>query len=173
MQFRELIIAVDKETQRIVWHTPYREWPRMMPSTAQLAIFPWRGNTDVTNKSIDNLTVKHDRGGLALVDEFPDGAEKDRLLFVREQCILCWRWLIQLHDLRLSTVGLLPGIPLGKAGSNDRKLFEEEQSRMVDVITEEIAQYHDMIWMASDMDELELVATEMASKRHHNRQPYY
>lgn len=173
MAFREMIIAVDKDTQRIVWTTPYREWPRMMPSTAQLAVFAWRGNMDVDNAALEGFEVRHDRGNLSLSGPFPDGEEKQRLLFVREKCILCWRWLIQLHDLQLSTQGLLPGISLGANNTNDRKLFEEEKARMAEVIAQEIAQYHDMIWISSTREELESVAMDIASKRHHNRQPYY
>lgn len=173
MPFREMIMAVDKESQRVIWHTPYREWPRMMPSTAQLAVFAWRGSVDVKDQDFDDLNVRHDRRGIELSSFDGDESEKERLLFAREKCILCWRWLIQLHDLRLSTMGLLPGIPLGKKNTNDRELFEQEQSRMIEVIADEINRYHDRIWLAADPKELELLAQEMAGPRHHNRQPYY
>lgn len=173
MVFRELLIAVDKSTQRIVWKTPYREWPRMMPSDPNLAIFPWRGYTEVQLKDMDDLRVIHDRADIRILDQEIPKPEKERLLLLREKCMLCWRWLIQLHDLQKSVQGFLPFMPLGKEGTQDRKLFYEEQSRVSKIIAEEITDNHDRIWLAMDMDELSEIAEHLASKRHHNRQPYY
>jgi len=171
--FRELLIGVDKETQIIVWYTPYREWPRMMPSDPNLAIFPWRGFTDIALKDMDELKVIHDKANLHLKEQEIPMLEKERLLFQRKKCMLCWRWLIQLHDLQRSVQGFLPSLPLGKEGTQDRKLFHEEQSRVSKVIAEEITENHDRIWLARDSDELMAIAEHLASKRHHNRQSYY
>lgn len=171
--FRELLIAVDKETQRVVWRTHYREWPRMMPSDPNLAVFPWRGFTEVQLNDIDDLRVIHDKAEIRIADVEFSKNEKERLLFLREKCMLCWRWLIQLHDLQRSVQGFLPFYPLGKEGTNDRKLFYEEQSRVMKVIVDEIEENHDKIWLAKDSDELSEIAEHIASKRHHNRQSYY
>jgi hypothetical protein len=166
-----ILIAVDKESSRVAWHTAYRDWPRMMPDTPMLSVFNWIGESEVTPEQLISFEVINQNTYL-IPAEPVSLVEKERLTLLTTKCNICWRWLIQLHDLSRTTSGYLPDIPIGKAGTNDRDLFEQESRRMKDMIAEEITTYHSKIWLASSQAELEILVAELVQLRHSNIQAY-
>jgi hypothetical protein len=171
MRNYDILIAVDKESTRIVWHRAYREWPRMMPDTPMVAVFNWIGTTDATPDQINSFEVVNERTQLKWIGP-PTEQEKQRLTLLAAKCKICWSWLIQLNDLSRTVSGYLPDIPIGKTGTNDRGLFEQENSRVKDIIAEEIATYHSKIWTASSQEELEILVAQLVQQRHGNIQAY-
>jgi len=167
----DILIAIDKESSRVVWHRANRDWPRMMPDTPMLSVFNWIGDSEVTPEQLNSFEVINQK--TQLVHAGPvTASEKERLTLLATKCKICWSWLIQLNDLARTASGYLPDVPIGKAGTNDRDLFEQESRRMKDMIAEEIATYHSKIWLASSQAELEVLVAELVQLRHSNIQAY-
>lgn len=172
---RKFLVALDKESNRLVWAIAYQDWPRLVPGTPHLSVFLWASTTGPTLKDINQLKVQKDpdlRNQYMLVDP-PEGAEWERLMLLREKCKLNWHWLKNLYQLSRSVQGYLPGVPLGLPGSNDRALFEQEAQRINDVIAEEIANNHWRIWAANSQDELDQLRVDLFASRQNNPQGYF
>lgn len=168
----DILIAVDKESSRVVWHRAYRDWPCMMPDTPMLSVFNWIGDAEeVTPEHINSFEVINENTQLVPAEPVTP-EEKERLTLLATKCKICWSWLIQLNDLARTASGYLPDVPIGKAGTNDRNLFEQESQRMKDMIAEEIATYHSKIWLANTQLELEELVVQLTRLRHNNIQAY-
>jgi hypothetical protein len=148
-----IIIGLDRPSSRIVWYTEYRDWPKMIPSDPHISVYNWYGSSNVTPLELNNFGVVNIDGRLLRSE--PNLDDLPKLNLIRKKCKICWRWLTQLNQMYNSTCSYLPNIPLGKPNSNDRKLFLEEQQKVADMISIEIANYHHLIWMASTEEELD------------------
>lgn len=172
---RKFLVALDQESDRLIWGIPYQEWPRLVPGTPHLAVFQWINKTDITLKQINGVEVKKDpeaKGVFFTVDP-PIGEELERITLLRKKCNLTWRWLRNLHQLWRSVQGHLPGVPLGLPGSNDRALFNQEQQRINDIIAEEIHNNHWRIWTAESTEALDIIEGQVFAARQNNAQGHY
>lgn len=160
----DLLIAIDADTNRIVWNAPYREWPRMVPAIGTLSIQRYRDNKAITDQSIADSTKTYIQRRMQTVP-MATGEELKRLVLLKEKCRVCWRWLNSLHNRVRQNSCYLPDIPLGKSGTNARSLFLSEQIKQQDMIAAEIDDNHHLIWLASNMEELTLIADRLAEQR--------
>jgi hypothetical protein len=165
-----VLVAVEKEINRIAWISPYKEWPRLRPLDPYLSILSYRGI--ITTAKMQNIydfqvTLAEDK----LIQLGPvDAEQKSRLVLLNRKCAVCYRWLSGLHLLSMSVDGYIPDVPLGRTGTNDRMLFEQERTIMREIIATEIANNHHLIWDAVDIQELERIAEHLGEKRHRNQQ---
>lgn len=172
---RKFLVALDRESERLIWAVTYQDWPRLVPATPHLSVFLWSSQSGPTLRDINQFKTKKDpnkRNQYMLVDP-PQGAELERLALSREKCILTWHWLKNLHQLSRSVQGYLPGVPLGLPGSNDRSLFEQEAQRINETIAEEIANNHWRIWTANNLEELDQLRNSLFVNRQNNPQGYF
>ena len=81
------------------------------------------------------------------------------------KCRVCWRWLKGLYDWQRSVTSYLPDVPVGKKGSTERQLYNDQKEAIAEIIAEEIADFHHIIWQAKTIEELEVIADNLHDKR--------
>lgn len=173
-KIRNLLVVMDRETDRLVWATPYQEWPRLVPGLATLSSFQYFDPEGPSMVDINDLMVRRELGdGNKFIKVgLPIGAEFRKLILLKAKCDLTWRWLIGLHRLSLSVQGYIPNVPLGLPGTNDRALFEQELATVRENIAREINDNHWRIWAAETSSELEKIEQDLLVNRH-SSQIYY
>jgi hypothetical protein len=163
--FEDVMFITDKDTGLVVFHCAYREWPRMIPTNPMLSV-----NRTVVNlnknkdykKYANNFQLVFSEGELIYQDvNNLDEETLSKYIFNKEQCNVCWRWLCNMHRRLRYYEGYLPGVPIGKQGTNERKLFIEEQIRYKELMANEISENYHLIWLASNTEELELISEKI------------
>lgn len=172
---RYLLVVMDRESERLIWANLYREWPRFTPGVATLSAFPYFSVESPTMGEINDLMARKDLEDKTKFIKVgpPVGAEFRRLLLLRDQCGLAWRWLNSLYQLHRSAQGFMPGVPLGLPGTNDRALYEQELAAVSEMIAAEIANHYWKIWETKNTDDLESLENHLMTNRQNNIQIYY
>ena len=161
--FEDIMIITDKDNGVIIFNAPYREWPRMIPTNPLLnvnrIIINLNKNKDY-KKYANNFQLVFYEGELLYKDLLDEETIVKYQLY-KEQCSVCWRWLCNMHRRLRYHEGYLPGVPMGKQGTNERKLFLEEQNRYRELIANEIDDNYNLIWATNSSEELELLAEQI------------
>jgi hypothetical protein len=136
----------------------------MIPAIGTLSIHRYTDYRQPSNQNISDLSKTYSQSKIR-TEKMPVGDELKRLLLLKEQCKICWRWLTSLHNRIRQNSSYLPGIPLGMPGTNYRNLFIAEQTKLEEMIAREIDENYHLIWLAKSIEELEIIADRLAEQR--------
>lgn len=161
-KWENLLVVVDKRTERMVFRSFWTEWPQMIPGNNMFAVRNWRGWNDWSDEDWNNFKLNWgDIMRPVERDETPlSDSDRARLHVEREKSAVAWRWLNVLYSLHRSTEGMIPGIHLYESES-ERRLIEQERQSVNELIRKDLSQHWTKIWDASSMEEIESLAEEL------------
>ena len=164
-KWENLLLVMDKPTERIVFRAPWKEWPQMIPSTSQHVVRNYNGWTEFSDSDWSGFRVAWPRlvHGLELYDEniVPiDSVTRDRLVVERIKSGLAWRWLNVLYSFDRSVSGMIPGIDVVD-NEIELKLLQQERESVKKMIADDLKKNWQRIWEASSKTELDAIAAEL------------
>jgi len=163
-KWENLLVVIDKSTERLVFRSFWTEWPQMIPGNNRFAVRNWRGWNDWTNDDWNNFTLRWHNVMHPVERATPDDVLSDedraRLPIEREKSAVAWHWLNVLHALHRSTEGMIQGIHMYDSAA-EKELLEQEHQAVKDLIRRDLSQHWARIWNASTMEEIENLAEEL------------
>lgn len=168
MKWENLLVVIDKATNRLVYRAAWADWPQMIPATTDHIVRNWKGFNNWTNDDwnkfeivwpdlTQSVTRASEANILPLTTE-----EHDRLCIERDKCGLAWRWLNVLYSLNKSVMGMIPGIDIADTLA-ELNLIKQERSIIQCMIKDDIQTYWHRIWEAKSLEEIESIAIEIKS----------
>jgi hypothetical protein len=164
-RWENLLLVIDKPTNRIVFRTPWSDWPQMIPTSHQLAVRNYKGWVDFSDTQWNDFQVAWPRLMYGLETYDPqthplDRETNSRLLVEREKSALAWRWLNVLYAFDRSVTGMIPGIDLVDSDA-ELKLLEQERAVVKSMIAQDLKKHWKRIWEATSNEELVAIANEI------------
>lgn len=172
MPLLDLLCGMDTATNVIVYAWP--NWPgtpKMIPTDINLVFFHFKGyaSDPIRGKNFDEFNVVRgtsDDGKLTL--KFRQRSltfeEFQRLTLSKLKCQKISFWLNAIH-LRISeSEGILPGIYAVTPGSWEERLHQENSKKIKEIASEIICEFHDKLWLAESVTELENIYNAAISK---------
>ena len=159
----DFLCAVDRDTGLVLYRWP--DWPgvpKFIPTDVNIIFVYHREFTTSTITEQDFqefkvLRIKDVDGRVKLMLRSSEISAVDlgRLKLNKLKCQKIAAWLNKIHLKISASEGILPGIYGAYPGSWEEKLYQENSKKVKEIAAEVIHEFHDRLWLAVSIEELE------------------
>lgn len=161
-RWNNFLCGIDRATNIIVWRWPnWNQWPKMVSVDLDIEIHNFSGLSFdyITENDYDNFAVRREfidgRWALTRSDITLTPDQVNDLAFKKAKCRAISVWLNRLYQKISESEGILPGIYNAALGSQEEKLLLQRRDKVRFLVQEQVANYHDKLWLATNQEELQ------------------